>query len=207
MISPSLKSVLINSTSFSDETVRQKTEHALRIGLRTLGCCDPQITWNGIIEIDMAFDNMSEGAGLTIREEPGDPLPLLVEAYIKRPATRVDPPDADWITLGQFATLHGAINEFLKRYALHMFLEALEADDLERASSQTDEDAKVPAMEVADPVTVLKTLVAAWDAVGEDEQIPESLNVIELWDGARATVAKAEGHKHFKNFYGEIVVI
>lgn len=39
-------------------------------------------------------------------------------------------------------------------------------------------------------VAALRAIVAAWEAVGPMEQVPESINVDELWDAARVALAK-----------------
>jgi len=51
----------------------------------------------------------------------------------------------------------------------------------------------------------LKTLVADFDAIGEDEAIPDSINDVEHWDLAKALVAVAEGKDHYVSVLGERV--
>jgi hypothetical protein len=53
----------------------------------------------------------------------------------------------------------------------------------------------------------LKTLVADFQAIGEDETIPDAINVNEHWDSASAVIAEAEGRDHFINVYGERVPV
>jgi len=52
---------------------------------------------------------------------------------------------------------------------------------------------------------VLKTLVSDFDAIGEDESIPDSINDVDHWDEAKALVALAEGKDHYVSVLGERV--
>ncbi|WP_046869025.1 hypothetical protein [Microvirga massiliensis] len=53
----------------------------------------------------------------------------------------------------------------------------------------------------------LKTLVADFQAIGDDETVPDAINVNEHWDSASAVIAEAEGRDHFVNVYGERVPV
>jgi hypothetical protein len=53
----------------------------------------------------------------------------------------------------------------------------------------------------------LKTLVADFQAIGDDETVPDAINVNEHWDSTSAVIAEAEGRDHFVNVYGERVPV
>lgn len=44
-----------------------------------------------------------------------------------------------------------------------------------------------------DLLDALKAIVAAWDAVDPNVQVPDEINDDDLWEDARAAIAKAEG--------------
>jgi hypothetical protein len=74
------------------------------------------------------------------------------------------------------------------------FFRVLDVDDdpVEYISLSRASNARLIAA-APEMLEALKTILADWEAIPEDEQVPDEINVNEHWDAVRAAIAKAEG--------------
>jgi len=54
-------------------------------------------------------------------------------------------------------------------------------------------------------LSALKTLVADYEAIGDDEAVPDSINDNDHWSAARRVIAMAEGKDHYIDAFGDQV--